>query len=119
MKKVLFSCIIILLSIFCVTSTTAQNTTIKTTTDVTLTASDTYGLLNGPNGATWSYTINAIKQYSFYEYVTIHIYNDMNELIGIISDSIKVEGTNGVNQIEINPLVTKKFFNTDDKAPPK
>ncbi len=114
MKKVLFSCIIILLSIFCVTNTTAQNTTIKTTTDVTLTASDTYGLLNGPNGATWSYTINAIKQYSFYEYVTIHIYNDMNELIGIISDSIKVEGTNGVNQLEINPLVTKKFFNTDD-----
>ena len=78
---------------------------------------DNYGFLNAPDGTTWTYTASFVKKYNLYSMVTLSVYNSEKELIGTIVDSLKLEDENmtGINQAEINPLVTQKFFNTDNK----
>ena len=78
---------------------------------------DNYGFLNAPDGTTWTYTASFEKKYNLYTMVTLSVYNSQKELIGTIVDSLKLEDENmtGINQAEINPLVTQKFFNTDNK----
>ena len=78
---------------------------------------DNYGFLNAPDGTTWTYTASFEKKYNLYTMVTLSVYNSQKELIGTIVDSLKLEDENmtGINQAEINPLVTQKFFNNDDK----
>ena len=78
---------------------------------------DNYGFLNAPDGTTWTYTASFEKKYNLYTMVTLSVYNSEKELIGTIIDSLKLEDPNmtGINQAEINPLVTQKFFNTDNK----
>ena len=78
---------------------------------------DNYGFLNGPDGTTWTYTASFAKKYNLYTMVTLSVYNSEKELIGTIIDSLQLDDPNvtGVNQAEINPLVTQKFFNTDNK----
>ncbi|MBQ5388534.1 MAG: T9SS type A sorting domain-containing protein [Paludibacteraceae bacterium] len=80
-------------------------------------AVDNYGFLNAPDGTTWTYTASFEKKYNLYTKVTLSVYNSEKELIGTIIDSLKLEDENmtGINQAEINPLVTQKFFNTDNK----
>ena len=78
---------------------------------------DNYGFLNGPDGTTWTYTASFAKKYNLYTMVTLSVYNSEKELIGTIIDSLQLDDPNvtGINQAEINPLVTQKFFNTDNK----
>ena len=78
---------------------------------------DNYGFLNAPDGTTWTYTASFEKKYNLYTMVTMEVYNSEKELVGKIVDSLKLEDSNmtGINQAEINPLVTQKFFNTDNK----
>ena len=77
---------------------------------------DNYGFLNAPDGTTWTYTASFEKKYNLYTRVTFSVYNSEKELIGTIIDSLKLEDNmTGINQAEINPLVTQKFFNTDNK----
>ena len=78
---------------------------------------DNYGFLNAPDGTTWTYTASFEKKYNLYTMVTMEVYNSEKVLVGKIVDSLKLEDPNmtGINQAEINPLVTQKFFNTDNK----
>ena len=78
---------------------------------------DNYGFLNAPDGTTWTYTASFEKKYNLYTMVTISVYNNEKELIGTIIDSLKIDDpiVTGINQADINPLVTQKFFNTDNK----
>ena len=77
---------------------------------------DNYGFLNAPDGSTWTYTASYEKKYGGYTMVTLDVYNDSKELVGTIVDSLKLDSTMlAINQAEINPLVTQKFFNTDNK----
>ena len=77
---------------------------------------DNYGFLNAPDGTTWTYTAAFEKKYGDYTMVTLTVYNDSKEHVGTIVDSLKLDSTMiAINQAEINPLVTKQFFNSDDK----
>ena len=77
---------------------------------------DNYGFLNAPDGTTWTYTASFEKKYGNYTMVTLAVYNDSKEHVGTIVDSLKLDSTMiAINQAEINPLVTKQFFNNDDK----
>lgn len=78
---------------------------------------DNYGFLNAPDGSTWTYTASFEKKYNLYTKVTLSVYNSQKELVGTIVDSLKFDNPDftGINQAEINPLVTQKFFNTDNK----
>ena len=77
---------------------------------------DNYGFLNAPDGSTWTYTASFEKKYGDYTMVTLEVYNDSKELVGTIVDSLKLDSTMiAINQAEINPLVTKEFFNNDAK----
>ena len=77
---------------------------------------DNYGFLNAPDGSTWTYIASFTKQYGYYTCVNVEVYNSQNKLVGRIVDSLKIDDANliGINQAEINPLVTQKFFNTDN-----
>ena len=77
---------------------------------------DNYGFLNAPDGSTWTYTASFTKQNGFYTCVSIEVYNEQNKRVGRIVDSLKIDDANllGINQAEINPLVTKQFFNKDN-----
>ena len=75
---------------------------------------DNYGFLNAPDGSTWIYTASFEKKYGNYTMVTLTVYNDSKELVGTIVDSLKLDSTMiAINQAEINPVVTKQFFNND------
>ena len=77
---------------------------------------DNYGFLDAPDGSTWTYTASFEKKYGGYTMVTLDVYNDSKELVGTIVDSLKLDSTMlAINQAEINPLVTQKFFNNDEK----
>ena len=77
---------------------------------------DNYGFLNAPDGSTWTYTASFEKKYGDYTMVTLAVYNDSKEHVGTIVDSLKLDSTMiAINQAEINPLVTKQFFNNDSK----
>lgn len=109
MKKILASISMALMLMMNVGAATAQT---SLTSPV-----DNYGFLNAPDGTTWTYTASFEKKYNLYTMVTLNVYDSEKELIGTIVDSLKLEDENmtGINQAEINPLVTQKFFNTDNK----
>ena len=74
---------------------------------------DNYGFLTASDGSTWTYVASFEKKYGTYTRVTFDVYNDKHELVGKIVDSLKINDdmVTGINQAEINPLVTQKFFN--------
>ncbi len=105
----LFSCIIFCMSMWEIAQTQAANTVVGPV--------DNYGFLNAPDGTTWTYTASFEKKYNIYTMVTLSVYNSEKELLGTIVDSLKLDDPNmtAINQAEINPLVTQKFFNNDDQ----
>ena len=108
MKKILASISMTLMMLMSVGVATAQTSQSQ--------PMDNYGFLNAPDGSTWTYTASFEKKYGDYTMVTLAVYNDNKELVGTIVDSLKLDSTMiAINQAEINPLVTKQFFNTDDK----
>ena len=108
MKKILASISMVLMMLMNVGAATAQTSQSQ--------PMDNYGFLNAPDGSTWTYTASFEKEYGDYTMVTLAIYNDRKEHVGTIVDSLKLDSTMiAINQAEINPLVTKQFFNNDDK----
>lgn len=109
MKRFLFFCMIFCMSV-CVGAQTQVASSVVGPVD-------NYGFLTGPEGSTWTYTASFEKRNGLYSRVTLSVYNSERELIGTIIDSLKLEDENmtGINQAEINPLVTQQFFNTDSK----
>lgn len=108
MKKILASISMVLMMLMNVGAATAQTSQSQ--------PMDNYGFLNAPDGSTWTYTASFEKKYGDYTMVTLAVYNDRKEHVGTIVDSLKLDSTMiAINQAEINPLVTKEFFNTDDK----
>ena len=109
MKKILVKISMMLMLVMGVSAASAQT---SQTGPV-----DNYGFLNAPDGTTWTYTASFEKKYNLYTMVTLSVYNSQKELIGTIVDSLKFDDPTmiGINQADINPLVTQKFFNTDNK----
>ena len=108
MKKILASISMVLMMLMNVGAATAQTSQSQ--------PMDNYGFLNAPDGSTWTYTASFEKEYGDYTMVTLAIYNDRKEHVGTIVDSLKLDSTMiAINQAEINPLVTQKFFNSDNK----
>ena len=108
MKKILASISMVLMMLMNVGAATAQTSQSQ--------PMDNYGFLNAPDGSTWTYTASFEKKYGDYTMVTLAVYNDSKEHVGTIVDSLKLDSTMiAINQAEINPLVTKQFFNNDSK----
>lgn len=88
-------------------------------------ASSGYNYLEGPDGTTWYYTASYTQQDIYYnEYYTDHIletftfniYNNRRQLVGTVRDKLRY-APNEVRDREciIDPQVSLRFFNTDDK----
>ena len=108
MKKIFVKISMMLMLIIGASAATAQTSQSK--------PMDNYGFLNAPDGSTWTYTASFEKKYGDYTMVTLAVYNDSKEHVGTIVDSLKLDSTMiAINQAEINPLVTKQFFNNDSK----
>ena len=109
MKKILASISMVLMMLMNVGAATAQTSQSPSVDD--------YGFLNAPDGTRWAYTVSITKNsWGDYTMAKLSIFDGNSELIGTIVDSLKLEeGMVAYNDLEINPLITKKFFNEDDK----
>ncbi len=76
---------------------------------------ENYGFISAPDGSMWTYTASFQVENSTYTQVTLNVYDNQKNLVGTIIDSLNLNDSlvTGVNQAEINPLVTQKFFNND------
>lgn len=89
-----------------------------------ISASDMIGDLDTPGGELWFYTSNMVYKTIEHEYYkekvlleySFDIYNSSAELVGTIHDKMRYE-ENEVRTVEcsIVPMVTRNFFNDDDK----
>lgn len=83
------------------------------------------GYLTGPDGSSWSYTARYEMDYVYVsEYYTeeiiksftFTIYNNRRQVVGTIHDKIRYsENETKDRECVLNPTVSLKFFNTDDK----
>lgn len=86
----------------------------------TMPASHVFGYLNGPDGTAWTYTMDiTFNAKKWYESVDVQVFDSKRELVGKFTDSFAnltdLDTTIvGVNNVELNALVTKKFFNSDN-----
>jgi hypothetical protein len=93
---------------------------IVTEPNTKLEPSSIYGTLYGPDDTVWyytaEYTIENISDYTqSYTSAKFNIYNNLGELVGTINDNFELgENETSINQAEINPNITKGFFNSDD-----
>jgi hypothetical protein len=72
-----------------------------------------YGTLNSPDGTTWFYTAEYTEGEKGYNHAKLVIYDENREQIGVIEDDMELaENETSVNQIEINPTITRQFFNS-------
>lgn len=94
------------------------------TPDVSFSASELIGDLDGPDGSTWFYTANYKYDYvevsEYYKRPIMReyefkIYDSDLKLVGTIKDKVTYkEGEVAVPAAELAPFVTRKFFNSDD-----
>lgn len=76
---------------------------------------DNYGFLTGPDGSTWAYTAAYTTQYGEVTAADITIYDSQYNLVGTLSETFQLAETDlFIRNVEINSLVTRKFFNSDD-----
>ena len=73
-----------------------------------------YGFLNGPNGLDWVYTTSFTEEKGYYTYMEVRVYDEENNLVSTIADSLHVDGAIGVRMVNMQPYLTKKFFNQDN-----
>ncbi len=85
------------------------------TADSSLPQSDQYGFLYLPDGRIWTYTADITTSGNYYQKASFTIYDENNREQGTVSKSFDSlpEGATGVNSVQLNPYVTKKFFNID------
>ncbi len=92
-----------------------------TDSDTKLGPTDYFGTLTGPSGESWYYTADYTltdpsNPWSFYAGVSLKIYDSNGEVIATIDDTFELADNElGVNSVQLNPNVTQKFFNYDDK----
>jgi hypothetical protein len=76
---------------------------------------DNYGFLTGPDGSTWTYTAAYTTQYGEVTAAEITIYDNHYNLVGTLSETFQLAETDlYIRNVEINSLITRKFFNSDD-----
>ena len=76
---------------------------------------DNYGFLTGPDGSTWTYTAAYTTQYGEVTAADITIYDSQYNLVGTLSETFQLAETDlFIRNVEIDSLVTRKFFNSDD-----
>ena len=73
-----------------------------------------YGFLKGSDGLDWVYTTSFAEEKGYYTYMEIKIYDAENQLVSTIADSLDVEGAIGVRMVNVQPHLTKNFFNQDN-----
>lgn len=92
--------------------------------DKSFTKSDVIGDIDGPNGELWYYTGtlkgDSIKVNEFFTSVILREYQfdvydeDLNH-VGTIKDQVEYkDDETGVPLCDLSPIITKKFFNSDD-----
>ena len=76
---------------------------------------DNYGFLTGPDGSTWTYTAAYEYEDGYPSAAEITIYDNRYNLVGTLNEKFELAETDlWVRNVEINSLVTRKFFNSDD-----
>lgn len=84
----------------------------------------TWGDLDGPDGKVWFYSLDiesdAIEHEYYTEYVsrfwTLHIFDETLKPIATLKDSVRYEeGEKRTVLLEPLPIITKNYFNDDDK----
>ena len=89
---------------------TAQASTITTIGPV-----DNYGFLTGPDGSTWTYTAAYATENGHITGAEVSIYDNHYNLVGQLNETFELAETDlWVRSVEINSLVTRKFFNSDN-----
>ena len=84
-----------------------------TTTE--LPATNAFGAINGPDGTVWTYTMDYTVANGSYTSAHVKVYNSKQVLVGEFTDTFEnYPGETGVNSVQLNPTITKKFFNLDD-----
>ncbi|MDE5642291.1 MAG: T9SS type A sorting domain-containing protein [Muribaculaceae bacterium] len=93
----------------------------------TFSEADNISWLEGPDGSTWFCTVNFISEEvpvegGYGQTMTVlkgweyTVYDSQFKLIGTVKDMIDLaEGESRVAAVEISSVVTKKFFNSNDK----
>lgn len=84
------------------------------TVDMQLAGVDAYGKMNAPDGSEWTYTVNYERTGSDFKSFVLSVYDGENELVGVVADVVPTEGVTAINDIDVHPLVTQRFFNCDD-----
>jgi hypothetical protein len=75
---------------------------------------DAYGIMNAPDGSEWTYTVNYERTGTDFKSFVLSVYDGNNELVGVVADVVSTEGVTAINDIDVHPLVTQRFFNGDD-----
>ena len=76
---------------------------------------DDYGFLVGPDGSTWTYTSDFTMENGHPKSVEVLIYDNFHNLAGKLNETFELADTDlWVRSVEINSLVTRKFFNSDN-----
>ena len=76
---------------------------------------DNYGFLTGPDGSTWTYTAAYTTQFGEVTAAEISIYDNYYNLVGTLNETFELAETDlFIRNVEINSLVTRKFFNSDN-----
>ena len=81
----------------------------------TIGPADTYGFLTAPDGSTWTYTAAYALENGRPKSAAISIYDNYQNLVGTLNETFELAETDlWVRDVEINSLVTRKFFNSDN-----
>ncbi len=76
---------------------------------------DNYGFLTGPDGSTWTYTAAYATENGHITGAEVSIYDNHYNLVGQLNETFELAETDlWVRSVEINSLVTRKFFNSDN-----
>ena len=87
----------------------------EATATTTLGPVDNYGFLTGSDGSTWTYTATFKMENNHYSGVEMTIYDNNNEVAGRLNETFELLDTDlWVNTVEINPLVSRRFYNADN-----
>lgn len=76
---------------------------------------DNYGFLQGPDGATWTYTAAYTYENNHIVGVSIDVYDATNTIVGKLDETFELAETDlWVNNVSISSVITRKFFNFDN-----
>lgn len=99
---------------------------VEPTPALSLPASDMIGDIDGPDGKLWFYSANYVYDYIEHEMYTerimreyeYKIYDSDLNFVGSIKDKVRYNEETGETRVagsELAPVITKNFFNSDDK----